>query len=88
MERRIISEYQALIAEILEGVTAENYDLAVELASVPDLIRGYGHIKERNVFACRRSAKAELLRKMAHAELVRRTTTQRSLQPASWPNQP
>ena len=62
MERRIISEYQALIAEILEGVTAENYDLAVELASVPDLIRGYGHIKERNVLLAE-ERKAELLEK-------------------------
>ena len=61
-ERRIISEYQALIAEILEGVTAENYDLAVELASVPDLIRGYGHIKERNVLLAE-ERKAELLEK-------------------------
>ena len=62
MERRKINDYRALVDEILSGVTAENYDLAVELASVPDLIRGYGHIKERNVLVAEKR-KDELTKK-------------------------
>ena len=33
-------------AEWYDGLTARNHDLAVAIASVPDDIRGYGHIKQ------------------------------------------
>jgi len=48
-ERRLIAEYEALIAELAEGLTADNHALAVSLAAIPDQIRGYGHIKEANL---------------------------------------
>ena len=35
--------------ELLGGLAPENLALAVEIASVPDRIRGFGHVKERNV---------------------------------------
>jgi len=48
-ERELISQYQTCIKQILADLTTENYDLAVEIASIPKTMRGYGHVKQRNV---------------------------------------
>ncbi|HWK45016.1 MAG TPA: indolepyruvate ferredoxin oxidoreductase family protein, partial [Stellaceae bacterium] len=48
-ERRLIEEYRALILEIIGGLNHDNHAIAVELASLPERIRGYGHIKEANL---------------------------------------
>jgi indolepyruvate ferredoxin oxidoreductase len=34
---------------ILERLSGDNHSLAVDLASVPERIRGYGHVKERHL---------------------------------------
>jgi indolepyruvate ferredoxin oxidoreductase len=44
-ERELIVEYEALIEELLAGLGHDNHALAVELAAIPEQIRGYGHIK-------------------------------------------
>ena len=49
MERRLIEEYFETVGELLAGLRPENLGLAVEIASIPELIRGYGHVKERNI---------------------------------------
>ncbi len=54
-ERRLIKDYETLLAEIIKDVTPENYQVAVELASLPEKIRGYGPVKQRSIVA----AKAE-----------------------------
>ena len=59
-ERRLIGEYEALIAEILASLSADNHDLAVRLAAIPEDIRGYGHVKERALKAAK-AREAELL---------------------------
>jgi indolepyruvate ferredoxin oxidoreductase len=41
-----IAEYEALIAEVLAGLSPETHATAVALAALPEQIRGYGHIKE------------------------------------------
>jgi indolepyruvate ferredoxin oxidoreductase len=46
-ERALIGEYEALVAELLTKLSAETLPAAVALASLPDKIRGYGHVKER-----------------------------------------
>lgn len=48
-ERRLIVEYRATVEELLRGLTAENHALAVEIAALPDRIRGFGHVKEANL---------------------------------------
>ena len=48
-ERQLITEYEATVAELLEKLNAGNHDLAVEIASLPEHIRGYGHVKERHI---------------------------------------
>jgi indolepyruvate ferredoxin oxidoreductase len=46
MERRLLAEYEGDIATILGRLSADRLEAAVALASVPALIRGYGHVKE------------------------------------------
>ena len=59
-ERRLIEEYFETVDELLAGLSPANHGLAIEIASVPESIRGYGHVKERNI-AQAQSAKAVLL---------------------------
>ena len=54
MERALIGEYEQTVAALLQGLSRENHDLAVEIASLPETIRGYGHIKAQSVEAARR----------------------------------
>jgi len=44
-ERHLIVEYEALIDELIAGLGHDNHALAVELAAIPEQIRGYGHVK-------------------------------------------
>jgi indolepyruvate ferredoxin oxidoreductase len=46
-------EYRACIDELLAGLNASNLALAVEIARIPEEIRGYGHVKERHLKAAR-----------------------------------
>ncbi|WP_295526508.1 indolepyruvate ferredoxin oxidoreductase family protein [uncultured Pseudacidovorax sp.] len=52
-ERALIGEYRAAIEEVLQGLDVERHALALEIAALPDGIRGYGHVKERNLAAVR-----------------------------------
>ena len=51
MERGLIRDYESLVMEILTILSQKNHRTAVELASLPERIRGFGHVKERNVAA-------------------------------------
>jgi indolepyruvate ferredoxin oxidoreductase len=53
MERALIADYEALAKELIGGLTLEKLPLAIELASLPDSMRGYGHVKDNNVNAAR-----------------------------------
>jgi len=55
MERALIGDYEALLTELLAQLAPHNHALAVELAEIPEHIRGYGHVKARHV----KAAKAE-----------------------------
>lgn len=50
-ERKLIEEYFATIDLLLATLDHDNHALAVEIASVPERIRGYGHVKERHLAA-------------------------------------
>ncbi len=45
-ERRLIAEYEEMMAEIIRDLSADNHRSAVALASLPEQIRGFGHVKE------------------------------------------
>jgi indolepyruvate ferredoxin oxidoreductase len=49
MERQLIADYEALIEEIIGKLSPSNHAIAVQLASLPDDIRGFGHVKDANV---------------------------------------
>jgi indolepyruvate ferredoxin oxidoreductase len=48
MERQAIVDYDRTLDELIDGLDGDNHALAIEIASVPELIRGYGHVKERH----------------------------------------
>jgi indolepyruvate ferredoxin oxidoreductase len=52
-ERALIGEYRASIDEVLATLSAANLAQAVEIARIPEEIRGYGHVKERHLAAAR-----------------------------------
>lgn len=53
-ERALIGEYETLVKELTGSrLTRDTLPLAIELASLPDGIRGYGHVKENNLRAVR-----------------------------------
>jgi indolepyruvate ferredoxin oxidoreductase len=59
-ERALIREYRHTVSEILNNLGAKNLALAVDIASIPEHIRGYGHIKERHL-AEAKTRESELL---------------------------
>ncbi|CAN5409652.1 indolepyruvate ferredoxin oxidoreductase family protein [soil metagenome] len=71
MERGLIDHYEAQMQMIAGRLTAANHAVAVELASLPAQIRGYGHVKEANVEKVR-ALEPMILKKfdnaVAHAE--------------------
>ena len=48
-ERALIGQYEKLMDEVLGRLSPQNYELAVSLASIPEYIRGYGHVKDRHL---------------------------------------
>jgi indolepyruvate ferredoxin oxidoreductase len=49
LERQLIGDYEATIDNVLSTLDGDNHALAVQLAGIPETMRGYGHIKDRNV---------------------------------------
>jgi len=70
-ERRQIAEYEAVLDEIARRLSPENYVIAVELARLPQEIRGFGHVKEANLRRAK-AKEAELLARL-HAPSSPRT---------------
>ncbi len=66
MERALIGEYEDCVGQLLAGLTAQNHALAVQIASLPEDMRGFGYIKKRNVEATRKK-RDELLARFAAA---------------------
>jgi indolepyruvate ferredoxin oxidoreductase len=52
-ERALIDEYRNTVQELIAALSPGNHALAVEIAGLPDKIRGYGHVKARNLAAVR-----------------------------------
>jgi indolepyruvate ferredoxin oxidoreductase len=49
VERKLIGEYEALVAEVLERVDERNRTVALALLGASDMVRGYEEIKLANV---------------------------------------
>jgi len=53
-ERALIAEYESLVDELLARLEPGNHQQALELARLPERIRGFGHVKERHLAEVRR----------------------------------
>jgi indolepyruvate ferredoxin oxidoreductase len=53
VERALIGEYRQTVAALLPKLTADKLAQAVAIASIPEEIRGYGHVKARHLKAAR-----------------------------------
>ena len=49
IERQLIVDYARQVDELLAGLDGDNVELATRIASVPEQIRGYGHVKEAHL---------------------------------------
>ncbi|MEK8053270.1 indolepyruvate ferredoxin oxidoreductase family protein [Ideonella sp. DXS22W] len=52
-ERALIGEYRDTVEELLRTLDAGRLPLAVDIARIPEDIRGYGHVKHRHLVAAR-----------------------------------
>ncbi|WP_228898177.1 indolepyruvate ferredoxin oxidoreductase family protein [Acidovorax sp. Leaf73] len=50
-ERAAVHEFEALVRSVVRELTADRLKTAVALAKLPQSIKGYGHVKERNAIA-------------------------------------
>ena len=64
MERALIIKYEQTVDALLKALHPDNVELATDIASLPQLIRGFGHIKARNVEDAARREAVLLLRLM------------------------
>ena len=60
-ERALIRNYEKMLDDIVAGLTPDNYETTVELASLPLQVRGFGYVKSRAL----KEAKAEEIRLLA-----------------------
>jgi len=66
-ERRLITEYESLVAAVLASVTPDSHAAAIELLGAAERIRGYGHIKQKSIAQAKQS-EAHLLAQFQHAQ--------------------
>jgi indolepyruvate ferredoxin oxidoreductase len=59
-ERELITDYEKTVEQLLAQLTPDNHALAVQIASIPEDIRGFGHVKARHLAAARQK-EAKLL---------------------------
>jgi indolepyruvate ferredoxin oxidoreductase len=72
-ERALVGQYEALVDELLARLAPHDYELAVSLASIPEYIRGYGHVKERHLKDAKAREAALLERLRGTPEAVAKT---------------
>ncbi|TVQ29691.1 MAG: indolepyruvate ferredoxin oxidoreductase family protein [Geminicoccaceae bacterium] len=59
-ERQLIVDYETLVDELVAHLDRDTHALALELAAIPERIRGFGHVKERHLHEAK-AREAELL---------------------------
>jgi indolepyruvate ferredoxin oxidoreductase len=51
MERELVAEYETVVGRLLAHLQPALLDAAVELAELPDRVKGFGHVKMRHMHA-------------------------------------
>ena len=72
IERQLIAEYRGDVERLLEHLNETNLTEAAELASWPEYVRGYGHVKDASLSAIRTKRNSKQEREKAQV-LDRRT---------------
>ena len=75
MEQQRKVDYRRLIEEVVAKLAPHNHSLAVQLAQIPEEIRGYGHVKERH-FKAAKLKEAALKAEFDSAKVVISIATQ------------
>ncbi len=70
-ERALIGAYRDTVEHLMAGLRADNLATAVEIAEVPEHIRGYGHVKARHLVEAK-SREAKLLEQFASPSPVQK----------------
>jgi len=52
-EKALIAEYTDIVEQLIITLNSDNHGRAVDIANVPEGIKGFGHVKERNLAAAR-----------------------------------
>jgi indolepyruvate ferredoxin oxidoreductase len=63
-ERALIAQYEQCLEQVIKHLDVSNYALAIELAKVPEQVRGFGHVKEPAM----KTARAELTRLLSQIQ--------------------
>jgi len=69
MERALIREYEASVRVLLAGLSQQNHELALRIAALPEQIRGFAEVKQRNRERVRRAERELLDRFLKHEHL-------------------
>jgi indolepyruvate ferredoxin oxidoreductase len=69
MERQLIVDYSALVNEVITLLSSENHGLALSLLSLPEQLRGFGHVKERHLKAMNQQWGLQLAQLRAASEV-------------------
>ena len=65
-ERALVRWYEGVLDQVMDTLTVDNHEMAIEIAGAPDAIRGYEGIKLRNAARVRERV-SELLPRLAEA---------------------
>jgi indolepyruvate ferredoxin oxidoreductase len=68
MEKQLLADYEKTLADLIAGLNKHNHATAVEIASVPEHIRGFGHVKLRHLKQAK--AREALLLKTFHSPVI------------------
>ena len=60
LDRTLLSDYEAVVNELLVKLNARNFDLAVKIVALPEQVKGYGIVREQAAHAMR-AVQVELL---------------------------
>ena len=67
MERDLITAYEDDIEQLLDETRPDNLDTAIEIADLPQQVRGFGHVKQASIGTVT-TRRAELIKKLSGAD--------------------
>ena len=69
LERQLISDYETDVEMVLTGINDGNHQYGLRLLQLPEIVKGYGHIKAGNIQRYQAS-RVQLISKFRQPELT------------------